>query len=1382
MLSNYGYKMKRIKAKTRLKMKNVSYLILFLSLMIFNSCVSLSPQIDNPESLKPAKTETSNQKQESKNDNNVLSVQNTLISNNVRDISADSLSVWIATDSGVTLFDRETGNWKHYTKEDGLGSDNINAVAIDGDWVWFGTDDGVSRFDRARGIWRTFRSKDGLKGKKVFCITVDNDYVWFGTDEGLNRYDRNIDSWAARTKKDGLTDNRVSAITITGDYMWVGTLWNGVNRYDKTTDSWNTYGKKDGIIDPAITAIAATDKYIWFGTNKSGISIYDRTNQTFVKNYTKTDFLSSNDIRAITVDGSNIWIGTANGGVQRYIDSVDTWIKYTKNDGLSSNNITSIKVFKNEVWFGTYDSGVAMYDKISNKWMYFFKADTIPSDDINSVVIDSKGDLWVATAKGVARYLSNKGQWISYGKKSGLTTDYATTIAFDGSKIWLGTSRGLAIFDTQKEQWQYLTKTNGLSQDFITAINITDDKAWVGTNKGMIYLDLNTNEFGTIQELKDKFITSILSSNDHIWIGTSDGLWQYSITDQSLIHWTTDQGLADNYINTIIEWDDASILVGTQNGISVYDPSQKIFQDFDDNPSTLGNIRVLVYDRDNQRLLVGKPNGLISYDIQTRQWTEPTGSDPNNLCKRSVRSIALNQDQIWLGTSSGIVQYSPIDNGWYEHRAPMTREPLREMGISNIEFDGNYVWMSNWSNSKNGAIIRYDKCSNTWQYYGRETILKDMKADSMTQVNRIVVDKDAVWFATNYGLLRYDKTKDIWDHYTKDDGLADNSIRYVACGDNVVWVSYWSTAKLVGTELNQFDKKTKIWKTVPITNLLYPKESIEALAVDGDTAWVGLGSSGVRKISIDGEQTTYTKEDGLAQNFVSIITVDGDEIWFGHRTGWGGAITRYNKVKNTWQKYSENDVLVGRAIEKINATERYVWILYSYGIQAVTAYDKKMDEWSTIRPSGSHDEDWGSGVEDIAEDGDYLWVGTDGSWLKRFHLASGTWTTFDYSVGILDNDVNDYGLKVDDRYVWVGTRKGLSRYDKITETWTNFTRKNTLSSDKVTAVAVDDRYVWCGTQYGLSRYDKSQGTWKNYRHTEETLIFDSRNATSDDWARIREQRRNRLIDDAITSLAVDNRYLWVGTRMGANRYDKVTDRWDQFEKENGLPGLDISSIIVDGYDVWMGTNAGLCKFPSMSDNLNAWVSFTSGIEIRQTATTKEYATTLVSNEVWCIDADSDYIWVGTMRGVSRYDKKKDLWTTFTTSEGLPTNEIGSIKVDGDIVWFGSGEGVIAYNKKTQDWMTFTTDEGLPSNRITCIAKDNKYVWFGTFDAGIIRYDKEKKIWQSFSKKDGLSHNCVISIAVDGDQLWIGTQRGLSRYDKEKNTWTVFTQYDDSEDL
>ncbi|MGQ9608159.1 MAG: ligand-binding sensor domain-containing protein [bacterium] len=1356
---------------------------LSLIAVVFSSCVSFNPQINNIEQIKSNDKSNNKITQVTNNHKEPIITQSVLISNNVRDVSGDNKYIWVATDKGVSMFDREKNIWTHFTKEDGLGSDNINAVAIDGRWVWFGTDDGVSRYDISNNEWRTFKSKDGLKGSKVYCISVEDDYVWFGTDGGLNRYDKNINSWAARTKKDGLSDDRVSAISITGDYMWVGTLWSGVNRYDKTTDSWNTYSKKDGLIDTDITAIAATENFIWFGTKKSGISLYDRTNQTFVKNYTKTDLLSSNDIRAITVDGNHVWIGTANGGVHRYIGVVDTWVRYTKNDGLTSNNITCIKISGNEVWFGSYDSGLTMYNKVTGKWSQFTMADTIPSDDINDVVKDSNGNLWIATAKGLAMYSSEKDEWVRYGKESGLTTEFITTIAANEKQIWVGTSRGLASFNNQTKNWEYYTSSNGLAHDFITSVEITDHKVWIGTNKGLAYMDTSKNKLDCIciEELKNEKITSITDNDNVLWVGTENGLWKYDITADKSFHYTAEHGLAGKFINTVLCWENSNVWVGTSDGIFSYDIINNKFVRINTEPVFDSNSNILTMGYDKGKIWIGKPDGLACFDTIANQWIDFNEKNIDGISKRPVRKIYVNGERIWLGTASGLVEYIPSNNNWKEHRSLMTREPFREADVSNIEFDGDYVWMSNWDNSRNGAIVRFDRKTNSWQWFSRENILKDMNAESMADVRRIIVDKDAVWFATNYGILRYDKLKDIWEHFTKEDGLIDNNIGYITCGNTVVWVSYWSSPKLTGAQISKYDKILKTWTTVDIENLIFPRESVNVIAADGDDVWVGVGSSGIRKISKDGKQTLYTKEDGLAQNIVDSIAVDGNEIWFGHRAGWsGGSLTRYNKITGEWHKYSSNDVLAGDGIERIFPTDRYIWIIYNSGIAAITAYDKKMNSWNTIEPNPS--QRWRAGIEDIAEDGDYLWIGTDGDWVKRFHLPSGTWTTFDYKSGLLMDDVNDFGLNVDERYVWVGTRRGLSRYDKLTESWTNFMKCNSLADDKVYSIAIDDRYIWCGTANGLSRYDKTYGTWKNYFRTIEYYYTENENYSRDEWVKIREERRNSLINNYVSALAVDNRYLWVGTREGANRYDKVTDKWDRFEKENGLPGLDISSIVVDGYDVWMGTNAGLCKFPSMSDNLNAWVSYTSGIEIRQTAMTKEYATTLVSNEVWSIDVDQEYVWIGTMRGISRYDKKKDLWTTFTIEDGLPSNEIGSVKVDGDIVWFGCGEGIIAYDKKNNDWFNFSTKDGLNSNKITAIARDDEYVWFGTFDAGIIRYSKSTKKWDSFTRKDGLSHNTVLSIAVDGNQVWIGTQKGLSRYDKINKTWTVFTKHFDSEDI
>jgi ligand-binding sensor domain-containing protein len=1366
--------------------------IICLMAVLLSSCITFSPQeaqISQPKIQNQKEEIVATQKSDKLDMAYTVSCQSALVSNTIRAIAADESRVWVATDKGVSMLSRSSNIWSQFTKDDGLASDNVNAVAVDNQWVWFGTNDGISRYDTKNGSWKTFKSKDGLKGKTVFCITVDRDYVWFGTDGGLNRYDKNIDSWAARTKKDGLSDNFVTAIAITGDYMWVGNRWNGVNRYDKTTDSWNTYSKKAGLIDTEITTIAAVDNFIWFGTYKSGVSLYDKTNQTFVKTYTKTDVLSSNDIRAITADGNHIWIGTANGGVHRYIQTVDTWVRYTKNDGLAGDNINCITVYNNEIWFGSYDSGLTLYNKVSNQWVQYVKADTIPSNDINDVARDSEGTLWIATVNGLAKYTPGTNKWSRYGKESGLTTDFTTTVSVNNDQVWLGTARGLATLNTKSGQWKYYTNANGLSHDFITSLEITDHKAWIGTNKGLFCMGTENEEFCRVDDLTNKAITTIAHNSDHLWIGTPEGLWNYNPDTKKSKLYTESEGLTDSYINSVLVWGQDNVWIGTRGGIFAYDKSALTFSKVEDNCnaddhskiSSTDNVVAMSYDDKRQRIWIGKPDGLSSFDIQNGVWTYMNGFKAK-FSQHNIKSISVDEEHIWLGTASGLSEYHPSDNNWSEHRAFMSREFLREDMVSNIEFDGDYVWFSNWNRSHNGAIIRYNRRTDAWQVFGREVVLKDTKAKSMTTVRRIVVDNGAVWFTTDYGILRYNKADDTWNHFTTQDGLIDNSIGNIVCGNNVVWVSYWNSVELTGAEISRYDKDSKKWEKIKIEYLIYPREYVSSMAADGDELWIGVGSSGVRKIARDGKQTLYTKADGLAQNSADWITVDGDDIWFAHRVGWDGeAISRYNKTSNKWSAYSMKDVLSDNNVERITATERYIWILYRNNNESgFTVYDKKMDEWRTIKPKSGHG--WSSSIEDVAEDKDYLWVGTNNNGVKRFHIASGTWTTFDYTTGLLMNGVTNYGLKVDERYVWVGTPIGLSRYDKVTESWTNFTKQVNLSADEVLAVTVDDKYVWCGTSEGLSRYDKIYGLWNIYKHGGQGGFYYNDNMDPEERMQVREIFRNSPTDNSINTIAVDSRYLWIGTQEGANRYDKVTDMWDRFAKENGLPSVDISSIVVDGYDVWMGTSAGLCKFPRMSDNLNAWVSFTSGIDIRQTAMTKEYAETLVSNEVWCLDADQDFIWIGTMRGVSRYDKKRDIWTNFTIEDGLPTNEIGSVKVDGKLVWFGSDKGVVVYDKETHDWMTFSTKDGLSSDKITCITRDDKFIWFGTSDAGIMRYDKESKTWKSFSKNDGLAHNSVFSIAVDGDILWIGTHRGLCRYDKVKNTWTTYTRYNDSEDI
>jgi ligand-binding sensor domain-containing protein len=63
----------------------------------------------------------------------------------------------------VSCYNRETGKWRSYTKEDGLAHNGIFSIAIDDGQVWIGTHRGLSRYDKLTDTWMTFTERHGAE-------------------------------------------------------------------------------------------------------------------------------------------------------------------------------------------------------------------------------------------------------------------------------------------------------------------------------------------------------------------------------------------------------------------------------------------------------------------------------------------------------------------------------------------------------------------------------------------------------------------------------------------------------------------------------------------------------------------------------------------------------------------------------------------------------------------------------------------------------------------------------------------------------------------------------------------------------------------------------------------------------------------------------------------------------------------------------------------------------------------------------------------------------------------------------------------------------------------------------------------------------------------
>ena len=123
-------------------------------------------------------------------------------------------------------------------------------------------------------------------------------------------------------------------------------------------------------------------------------------------------------------------------------------------------------------------------------------------------------------------------------------------------------------------------------------------------------------------------------------------------------------------------------------------------------------------------------------------------------CLITFRDILCEADgTLWLATDIGLVEYEAQSGREVLHQSRPVREPFLETMVSNIKFDGDYIWFTNWGASPNGGIVRFHRSTATWRRFTRLDILKSTQKRSITVVRWTYVDTDAVWFTTDYGIF-----------------------------------------------------------------------------------------------------------------------------------------------------------------------------------------------------------------------------------------------------------------------------------------------------------------------------------------------------------------------------------------------------------------------------------------------------------------------------------------------------------------------------------------------------------------------------------------------------------------------------------------------------
>ncbi len=372
----------------------------------------------------------------------------------------------------------------------------------------------------------------------------------------------------------------------------------------------------------------------------------------------------------------------------------------------------------------------------------------LPQSQVLSIFQDHSGTMWLGTnSGGVGKYDGNTFTTVS--DNEGLINNVVFSIAENSKhELLFGTAKGLSVYNGIS--FRNYSEKQGLKNSWIFKVLQDEGITWIGTQEGVYLLqDDKILAFDKNDLLNRSSVYSMFMDADkNMWFATlQNGVIYYNKRSGSFHHFSTDNGLMNNFIFSIGQRKNGDMLIGTQTGLNLISKTFEMRR-ADELPKNENISYSCVLVLDNDQVLFGShAEGVICFDFKLKKRVAQYNS-MNGLTSNPIQCLFKDREgNLWIGTDgAGAYRYK---NNKFVYYTKADHLPDNYVNTVAQDKKGRY-----WLALRSNGLCRID--GQDISYFNFEMNRANTLPDN--NINAILVASDGkLFFGTNDGLCLYEE-------------------------------------------------------------------------------------------------------------------------------------------------------------------------------------------------------------------------------------------------------------------------------------------------------------------------------------------------------------------------------------------------------------------------------------------------------------------------------------------------------------------------------------------------------------------------------------------------------------------------------------------------